>query len=112
MTVYVVQQQMTFDKNLGELVPKFPGIFKAERWGELVYLLSPTASPFNAAAITRELKQKLATFCDEDYIVLIGNPTLIGIASAVAAQANNGRVKCLQWSARQKEYAMIFFTIA
>lgn len=111
MTVYVVQKQMRFDSSSGNLVPKFPGLFQAEKWGELAYLLSPTASPFNAEGILQDLRFKLKHFCDEDYLVLIGNPALIGAATSIAAYANGGRVKCLQWSGRQKDYAEIFFRL-
>lgn len=107
MTVYAVQQQMRFDQAKGELVPRFTSIKKAERWGDIVYLLSPSAHPFNPDLVLGDLHEKLSSFNDEDHLLLIGNPGLIGMATALAAYYNEGRVKLLQWSGRHNEYTEI-----
>lgn len=107
MTVFVVQKQMRFDDRTGELVPRFKTLDKAERFGDLEYLLSPSAHPFNPANIIGDLHEKLKNFSDEDFLLLIGNPALIGMATAVASHYNSGRVKLLQWSGRQSDYAEI-----
>jgi len=107
MTVYAVQQQMRFDQAKGELVPRFTSIKKAERWGEIVYLLSPSAHPFSPELVLGDLPEKLSGFCDEDHLLLIGNPGLIGMATALAAYYNEGHVKLLQWSGRHNEYTEI-----
>ncbi len=107
MTVFAVQQQMRFDQTKKELVPRFTSINKAERWGEIIYLLSPSAHPFNPDLVLGDLHEKLSGFNDEDYLLLIGNPGLIGMATALAAYYNEGRVKLLQWSGRHNEYTEI-----
>lgn len=107
MTVYVVQQQMRFDAVKRELVPRFPSIHKAEAWGEIVYLLSPSAHPFDPPLVLGDLHSKLQDFGDNDHLLLIGNPGLIGMATAIAAHYNDGAVKFLQWSGRHSEYTEI-----
>jgi len=107
MSVYVVQKQMRFDDATGELVPRFKTLEKAERFGKLEYLLSPSAHPFNPDHIIGDLHEKLKVFTDEDYLLLIGNPALIGMATVVASHYNEGRVKLLQWSGRQGDYAEV-----
>lgn len=111
MTVYAVQQQMRFDQTRKELVPRFPSINKAERWGNLVYLLSPSAHPFNPELVLGDMHEKLSGFSDEDHLLLIGNPGLIGMATAIAAHYNDGSVKLLQWSGRHNEYTEIIAKI-
>lgn len=111
MTVFVIQQQMRFDQNRKELVPRFPSINKAERWGSLSYLLSPSAHPFNPELVLGDLHEKLSKFTDEDHLLLIGNPGLIGMATAIAANYNSGRVKFLQWSGRHGDYTEIITKI-
>lgn len=101
--VFVVQKQHRFDEQKGELVPKFD-LSSAEQYGEIVYLLSPTASPFNPGPIVEELQEKLADFGDEDSLLLVGNPCLIGFATAIAAEASDGFVRLLQWSGRDRAY--------
>ena len=59
--VYVVQEQMRFDRDSRQMVPRFPSISRATMYGELVYLLSPTAAPFSSESIVKELHFKLKT---------------------------------------------------
>lgn len=107
MTVYVVQKQMKFDDKLGELVPRFTSIDKAAKYGAIEYLLSPGAHPFNPPLVLGSLHDRLRAFSDDDYLLLIGNPALIGMATAIAAHYNEGRVRFLQWSGRHSEYTEI-----
>lgn len=107
MTVYAVQQQMRFDQTRKELVPRFTSINKAERWGEIVYVLSPSAHPFNPELVLGDMHELLSGFSDDDHLLLIGNPGLIGMATTIAAHYNEGRVKLLQWSGRHNEYTEI-----
>lgn len=107
MTVYAVQQQMKFDQYKKELVPRFVSINKAEKWGNLKFILSPSAHPFNPDLVLGDIHEKLLDFSDNDHLLLIGNPALIGMATAVAAYYNDGAVKLLQWSGRHNEYTEI-----
>lgn len=107
MTVFAVQNQMKFDKDVGGLVPRFSNIEKAQRFGEIFYVLSPSASPFSPELVLGDIHEALSGFTDNDYILLIGNPVLIGMTTAVAANYNGGRVKFLQWSGRHGEYTEI-----
>ena len=95
MTVYVVQVPHQRGSS-GNLEPKFD-LSGAKKYGKIVELLSPTASPFHPAYILKELQEKLHFFNDKDYLLLIGNPALIGFSVAVAAEVNNGNIKLLQW---------------
>jgi hypothetical protein len=102
--VFVVQCQMRWDGE--KLVPKFD-LGPAQEFGELVFLLSPSAAPFNSPPIVEELSGKLAGYTDDDYLLLVGNPCLIGMVVALAADANDGRVKMLQWSGRDQRYRVV-----
>lgn len=103
--VYVVQNQHQHQD--GQLVPKFD-LQPAERFGALVYLLSPTARPFSGAPIIKELHQKLAKYDPErDKLLLLGNPALIGWCVAIAAAYGRGRVSLLQWDGRSRDYVAI-----
>lgn len=97
--VFVIQRQMRRDRNTGELVLKF-NLEPAEKFGEIVYLLSPTAGPFNPGPIIQDLHEALHDYSDDDFLLLIGNPCLIGWSVGIAAHHNAGRVRLLQWSNR------------
>lgn len=104
--VYVVQKQMKVDPRTGDMVSRFD-LTQAERYGKIEYLLSPRARPYAAGGIITELYEKLDTFSDEDYLLLVGNQCLVGFAMSVAADLNEGRVNILQWSGRDQAYVEI-----
>lgn len=101
--VYVVQDQHRWDEGTSRLVPKFD-LSTAEEYGDLIFLLGANAAPFNSPPIIRELQQKLSDYQDDDYLLLIGNPCLIGWSVAIAADMNEGRVQLLQWSGKDRRY--------
>lgn len=104
--VFVVQNQHRWDEVGKELVPKF-NLLPAEEYGELVYLLGPSAAPWQPRPAVLEMREELESFTDEDYLLLIGNPVLIGMAFALAAHYNGGCVKVLQWSGKDRRYIAV-----
>ena len=108
--VYVVQNQRKQDER-GTLVPKWD-LSPAAEYGEIQYLLSPTARPFKPQSIIQELHQKLARYRPEmDHLLLLGNPCLIGMVVSIAAHYGQGRVRLLQWDGRNMKYAPIATTL-
>ncbi len=105
-TVYVVQNQQQLSDQSGSLQPKFD-FSSAAKFGEFVYLLSPTARPFSPKHVIGQLHEKLSAFTSTDYLLLIGNPCLIGFTVAIAAKYNKGRVRVLQWDGRRREYVCV-----
>lgn len=76
----------------------------AASFGTVVTLLPPGQVSFSAGAVVHQLRQRLQKFTDKDYLLLIGDPVAIGLACAVAAQANNGRINLLKWDRQQYKY--------
>lgn len=103
MSVYIIQNHAIVDDVLSTLRPKYD-FRPAEKFGDLVFLLSPIAVPNNPRETIAKLQKKLSNFTDADYLLLVGNPCFIGWASTVAAASNEGRVKMLQWNGRRKRY--------
>lgn len=98
-TVYVVQQG---GKN----------ILPALAFGSLVPLLEDHVQVhLNARTIIQKMKDKLATYSDDDYILAIGDPVAIGIACAVAAQVNHGRFIVLKWDRQESTYFPVHVTL-
>ena len=108
--VYVVQQALKKDER-GKLVSKFD-LSSAAEYGELVFLLSPNASPFNPEPIIEELHEKLEEFQQEDYLLLVGNPCLIAWAASVASQYSGGQLNLLQWHGIQRRYKDVISNVA
>jgi len=102
MTVYVPQNQ-TKRNEQGQIVPRFD-LSPAESFGKIKYILSPTAKPFLSGLsdfnpkMLRQLHEGLENFKDGDYLLLIGNPVLIGLTASIAAHYNEGNIELLQWN--------------
>lgn len=90
--IYVTQE--CFGKNL----------LPAKEFGELSVLLGPNQLVLDTSFAIGELKEKLFTFSDKDYLLPIGDPVAIGLATAFAASYNKGRVKFLKWDRQEQRY--------
>lgn len=101
--VFVVQNQQKLNSRTGGLEARFD-LAPAEEYGELVHLLSPTTKPFSSDGVVRVLRDKLQSYSDNDYLLLVGNPCLIGFVVAIAASMNKGRVRVLQWHGKDQRY--------
>ena len=66
-----------------------------EDWPNITMSTQPTI---------RRLRKILKDFCDQDYLLLSGDPVAIGLACAVAADVNQGKVKILKWENREGLY--------
>ena len=104
--VFVVQDQHRWDPAQSKLIPKFD-LTPALEYGTFVHLLGSNASPFKPENIIPELREKLADITNDDHILLIGNPVLIGWTVAIAADMNDGDVNLLQWSGKDRRYISI-----
>jgi hypothetical protein len=57
--------------------------------------------------VIAELREKLKDYRDGDHLLLVGNPVLIGLSVALAADFNEGRVSLLQWSGKDQRYIAV-----
>ena len=95
-TVYVVCETTTHN------------IAPALDYGRIEPILPPNAQiAFSVVPTLRRIQRKLEKFSDDDYLLLIGDPSAIGICCAVAAARNNGRFKCLKWDKLERRYIPI-----
>jgi len=106
--VFVVQRPLRSikDKKTGEVVDRIPmfDTAPAQRYGEVHILLEPGDVALMPYRSLMRLNEKLRDFTDNDYILPIGDPVLIGAAVAVAALRNNGKVRMLRWDRRDRCY--------
>lgn len=100
--VFIVQDPLQKDEE-GRWVPKFD-LTPAAAYGDLTVLLPAQVSPLSSAPTVRELQRRLKDFNDDDYLLAVGAPTLIGWATALAASSNRGRVKMLVWDRSARAY--------
>jgi hypothetical protein len=105
--VYVVQEPARRkDRSTGSLLPPID-VSAAAKFGKFKVLLPPGDIILSTQPAIWELKKKLKTFCDDDYLLLIGDPVAIGLASSIAAEMNSGRVKFLRWAKSEFDYIVV-----
>lgn len=79
----------------------------AVQFGQIKILLQHSQSLLAPVPTIRKLKELLADFSDDDYILPVGDPVLMCTVAMVAALSNKGRVKFLKWDRIQKAYLVI-----
>jgi hypothetical protein len=91
--------------------PKF-NIIGAQKFGKIEVLLrEDTQIVRSPGPITYQLRRLLKNFTDKDYLLLSGDPKVIGLAIAVACDINNGKYKTLTWDKQEKMYYSTEFNI-
>ena len=80
----------------------------ALKFGALEILVPHTQSLLAPVITVRNLRDKLRNFSDDDYILPIGDPSLIATVAMVASEMNHGKVKFLKWD----KYANDYFTVS
>ena len=77
----------------------------AEKFGDLKIMLPDRKQMILASGtLTFELQKHLKDFNDNDYLLLIGDPAIIGLCCAIASDINNGKFKVLKWDRNDKRY--------
>lgn len=101
--VFVPQVPSRFDPPTQLWVPTVD-LTAANKFGEVVVMLPPAANRLHTAPLVAAIKERMADFAPHDYLVAVGDPSLMVIAGCVAARKNLGRLRLLKWDRRAKDY--------
>ena len=84
--------------------PKF-NIMGALKYGKLTVLLKEnTQIVLSPGPIVFELRRLLKNYTSKDYLLLSGDPSVIGIAVAIVSDINSGKFNLLKWDRQEKVY--------
>ena len=98
--VYVIQELT--GTSIGR--PKF-NIMGALKYGKLKVLLKEnTQIVLSPGPVMYELRKLLKDYNSNDYLLLSGDPSVIGLACAIVSDINNGKFKLLKWDRQEKVY--------
>jgi len=87
----------------------------AERYGEVIFATVDEFRPIKGSlvndTIIDQLRRKLADFQPNDFLILTGNPTMIGFAFTVAMSrlSPTEGLNVLQWDRMRQEYRPFTF---
>tara|TARA_R100001129_G_scaffold154921_1_gene117790 strand:- start:265 stop:627 length:363 start_codon:yes stop_codon:yes gene_type:complete len=99
-TVYVVQEI----SGTREGRPKF-NIMGASEFGNLKFLLDERSQMiFSPGPLIMKLKNLLKNFKSTDYLLLTGDPAIIGVVCCLISDITNGRFNLLKWDRQEKKY--------
>ena len=99
-TVYVVQEIAgTRDGR-----PKF-NIMGASEYGKLKFLLDERSQMiFSPGPLIFKLKNLVKHFKPTDYLLLTGDPAIIGVVCCLVSDLTNGKFNLLKWDRQEKKY--------
>ena len=99
-TVYVIQDIP--GTKIG--APKI-NIIGATQYGQLKVLLPENSQIIlSPAYVITTLKQKLKDYKSNDYLLLTGDPAIIGVACSIVSDITNGKYKLLKWDKQERRY--------
>ena len=99
-TVYVIQEiPGTRDGK-----PRI-NIIGAAEYGALKFLLPELSQIiFSPGPLIFKLRKALKNYSREDYLLLTGDPAIIGVACSIVSDITNGKYKLLKWDKQEKKY--------
>lgn len=81
---------------------------KATKYGHLTSLLpQQTNITMSPQPVLRQLRTRLKSFTDQDFLLLLGDPIAIALAAVIASEVNNGRVKFLKFDRGLNDYFIV-----
>jgi len=106
--------QSVAKKNIVYVLQDIPGsklgtpkinIIGASEFGSLKVLLPENAQIIlSSGPVVFKLRQLLKDYKSEDYLLLTGDPAIIGVACSIVAEITNGKYKLLKWDKQERRY--------
>ena len=59
---------------------------------------------FSPGPLIFKLRKGLRNYTPEDYLLLTGDPAIIGVACSIVSDITNGKYKVLKWDKQERKY--------
>ena len=59
---------------------------------------------FSPGPLIYKLRKGLKDFNEKDYLLLTGDPAIIGVACSIVSDITNGKFKLLKWDKQERKY--------
>ena len=101
--VYVIQHIA----GTAEGRPKI-NIMGAAEYGKFKFLLPELSQIiFSPGPLIFKLRKELANYRKRDYLLLTGDPAIIGVACSIVSDITNGKYNLLKWDKQERKYYTI-----
>ena len=105
---------MTNRKPIVYILQELPGtkagspkinIMSASKYGEFKFLLPEFSQIiFSPGPLIFKLRNLLKDYTQHDYLLLTGDPAIIGVACSIVADTTNGKFNLLKWDKQDRMY--------
>ena len=80
-------------------------IMSASKFGEFKFLLPEFSQIiFSPGPLIFKLRSLLKNYTTKDYLLLTGDPAIIGVACSIVADVTNGKFNLLKWDKQDRIY--------
>ena len=80
----------------------------AAKYGKFEFLLPEFSQIiFSPGPLIFKLRKALKDFTTGDYLLLTGDPAIIGVACSIVSDITNGKYKLLKWDKQERKYYSI-----
>ena len=80
-------------------------IMSASKYGRFKFLLPEFSQIiFSPGPLIFKLRAALKNYTGEDYLLLTGDPAIIGVACSIVSQLTNGKYNLLKWDKQERQY--------
>jgi hypothetical protein len=80
-------------------------ILGASEYGTFKFLLPELSQIiFSPGPLIFKLRKELKDFTTEDYLLLTGDPAIIGVACSIVSDMTNGNYNLLKWDKQERKY--------
>ena len=80
-------------------------IMGASKYGNFKFLLPELSQIiFSPGPLIYKLRDGLRNFTSKDYLLLTGDPAIIGVACSIVSDITNGKYNLLKWDRQERKY--------
>ena len=80
-------------------------IIGAQKYGKFKFLLPELSQIiFSPGPLIYKLRNGLKDFKPDDYLLLTGDPAIIGVACSIVSDITNGKYNLLKWDKQERKY--------
>ena len=111
LTFYKENPKETFVYVLQHPAPQI-NILSASDFVYLVICLPSTDNMlYSTAPFIRKMKKNLQDFRPDDYILCTGDPSIIGLSTAIVSDITQGQFNLLKWDRQERRYYPLMIDI-
>ena len=87
-------------------------IMGAQKYGKFVFCLPEMAQIiFSPGPLIFKLRKVLKNYTPDDFLLLTGDPAIIGVACSIVSDITNGKYKLLKWDKQERRYYPIVINL-